>query len=225
MLESASFASSPASDPPRSDSPYRATASDQRHLVWMGALASVTLDSTTGRDLVETDFGDSDMRVLCSESEVRISQAGSFWTRALDTLLFGFDPDPRARVSLHRDHQWSVECRGGVSELDARLEDVRLADLTIRGGVSLSYLELGPPRGRARVRISGGVSHLEIRRPPQVGLRLRVRGGISHLTFDAMELESIGGKLALTSDDFSACTNFYDVEISGGASDLVLTTR
>lgn len=222
MLDSASFESPVSSAPPP---PYRNTTATAHRLVWTGGIANVTLDASARCDLVETDVDRADLRVVRRDDEVRITQAGSFWTRALDALLYGFDPEPRARVSLRSDVDWHVECRGGASELEAHFEDMRLGGLVLRGGVSEAYLRLGPPRGRTTVRISGGVSRLELRRPAHVGLRLWIRGGVSHLTFDAMELESVGGKLALTSDDFDACGDFYDVEISGGASDLVLTAR
>jgi hypothetical protein len=224
MLESPLFESLPAVDLGQ-DSPYRSLGRDEQRLVWTGGVSSLTLDSSRGSDVVETDFGDADMRVLRSEHEIRISQGGTFWTRALDALIYGFDPEPRARVGLSRDYTWQIDCRGGASELDARLGDVRLTGFSIRGGVSDSYLRLGAPRGHAKIRVSGGVSRLEICRPRNVGLRLWIRGGVSHLTFDAMELDGVGGKLALASEDCASQSDVYDLEIRGGASDLVLTTR
>lgn len=224
MLDAVAREPSVSSIPPASEGPYRATATDDLRLVWTGGMAGVTLDSSSGRDVVEADVDDGDLRVLHTDREIRIAQRGSFWERALDAFLYGFDPEPRARVSLHRDWDWNLECRGGISELDARLDDVRLTGLTLRGGVSASSLILGTPRRPTRIRISGGVSRLEIGRPPHVGLRLRIRGGVSDLVFDEMELGGVGGKLALTSADFATEGAFYDVEISGGASDLVLTT-
>src|SRR5512141_352777 len=75
-------------------------------------------------------------------------------------------------VALNTSIPWGIELRGGVSNLDANLREVRLSALSITGGVSNAELLLPRPTGIVQVYIASGVSNLKIFRPQGVPARL-----------------------------------------------------
>jgi hypothetical protein len=174
-------------------------------------------------DLIAIDCGEgSPPRLRVSASEVRLSwpiTIGS-WLRA---ALAGEDHD--IDLVLHPAVEWTLLTRGGLSRFEADLTAGRLARLEIGGGVSDVRLDLPAPRAVVPVRVSGGASELGLRRPAATGVSLAVHGGISWLCLDDQRFDAIGGGAQLVTGIIGPNAPGYAVEISGGASGLLVAGR
>lgn len=126
-------------------------------------------------------------------------------------------------VTLNAAVPWEVEVRGGAARIKADLEGLALDSLALKGGISDLELNLGEPSGVVPVRLSGGASKVSIRRPSGVEARLSVKGSVGKLTFDEQSFDAVAGKIRLQSPGFDAASNRYEIEVSGGASEITLT--
>jgi DNA-binding MarR family transcriptional regulator len=129
-----------------------------------------------------------------------------------------------AEVVLSAAVPWHIELKGGASEVVAELGGLDLSGLEVRGGASSVRVELPAPSGMVPVRISGGASEIVVRRPPGVAARVRLKGWASQLTFDDQTFGAIGSDVKLQSPGYEDAAARYDVEVSGSASDVTLTT-
>ena len=174
-------------------------------------------------DLIAIDCGDAlPPRLWVSASELRVSWPTTIgsWLRA---ALTGESHD--LELVLHPAVDWTLLIRGGLSRFEADLAAGRLARLEISGGVSDVGLDLPAPRGVVPVRVSGGASELGLRRPADAGVSLAVRGGVSRLWLDDQRFEAIGGGAQLATRIVAPDAPRYAVEISGGASGLLVAGR
>jgi DNA-binding MarR family transcriptional regulator len=130
----------------------------------------------------------------------------------------------RARISLNPSIPWTVEVRGGVTDLDADLRDVALSGLQLDGGVNHLRLELAAPSGTVRLEINGSASDARIARPPGTDLALHARGVLSYLLFDEEKRETVGGELRMQSRGFGRATDRYEIDMTGGAARLTIDT-
>jgi hypothetical protein len=91
-------------------------------------------------------------------------------------------------------------------------------------GASSFRVELPEPSGTVPVRIAGGASEIVVLRPPGVAARVRLKGWASQFTFDDQTFGAVGSDVRLQSPGYEDAAGRYDVEVSGSASDLTLTT-
>jgi hypothetical protein len=161
-------------------------------------------------------------RLRVSGSDLRVSWPATIgaWLRG---VLAGECRD--VEIVLHPAVEWTFLVRGGLSRFEADLAAGKLARLEISGGVSDALIDLPVPAGPVPIRISGGVSHLGIRRPAASGVHLAVSGGISHLRLDHQTIGAIGGGARLATGGGAGEVSHYAVEISGGASRLEIAAR
>jgi hypothetical protein len=127
-----------------------------------------------------------------------------------------------ASVTLHPSVKWSIEIRDGVSRWDGDLRNLELSGIEVRGGVNNVDLRLPRPTGTATVRVSGGASHLTLRRPAGVPARVHIGGGASKLELDRQYLGAVGGPVRLETPDYLNADDRYDLEIGGGASKITV---
>lgn len=123
-------------------------------------------------------------------------------------------------VTLTSAVPWSIEVRGGVSQLDADLRELTVSAVEVLGGASRCALRLPRPHGHATLRVSGGANDVEVRRPRGVAAQAIVSGGASSLRFDAQEIGALGGTVKLSTRDYDAAADRWSIELSGGASGL-----
>ncbi|MHB8646988.1 MAG: MarR family winged helix-turn-helix transcriptional regulator [Thermomicrobiales bacterium] len=128
-----------------------------------------------------------------------------------------------AEIVLNAAVPWGIEIRGGASEITAELGGLDLSGLAIRGGASMIRVELPEPVGTIPVRIAGGGSQVIIRRPAGVAARVRLKGWASQLAFDDQRFDTVGRDERLQSPGYEDAARRYDIEFSGGASDITLT--
>jgi len=117
---------------------------------------------------------------------------------------------------------WHVSLRGGAKDLEADLRGLKLTGLEITGGAAGMVVELPRPSGLVAVRLRGGAASITFRRPKGVAARVEVLGGMASFRFDQQELGGVGGRTRLQSGGFAEAQDRYELDIAGGASDLVV---
>jgi hypothetical protein len=128
-----------------------------------------------------------------------------------------------ACLALHPGVAWELVFRGGASQVNVDLRQGRLTGLEFSGGVSDLRLSLPAPDAIVPLRIRGGASDLAIRRPANVPVGVQIRGGVSDFQIDRRHIGAIGGPISLDSDGWSTAAARYDLQLTGGASDLCVT--
>lgn len=123
-------------------------------------------------------------------------------------------------VTLTSAVPWSIEVRGGVSQLDADLRELTVTAVEVSGGASRCALRLPRPHGHATLRVSGGANDVVVRRPRGVAAQAVVSGGANSLRFDEQEIGALGGTAKLSTRDYDAAADRWSIELSGGASGL-----
>jgi hypothetical protein len=127
-----------------------------------------------------------------------------------------------AHLTLNASLPWQVEVRGGASMVDADLRGLQLAGLEVRGGASQISLELGETSALVPVRVHGGASQVTVRRPAGTPVRASVRSGASGMAMDELQFGAIGTPCVVHTSGWTGAAG-YDVEVTGGASNLVVT--
>jgi hypothetical protein len=129
-----------------------------------------------------------------------------------------------ATLVLHPGVAWELVFQGGASELDVDFRYGRVTGLEISGGASEVYLTLPAPDTVVPLRIRGGASELAICRPANVPVGVHVRGGVSCLEIDGREIGAAGGPISLDSDGWGTAAARYDLQLTGGASELSVSS-
>ncbi len=123
-------------------------------------------------------------------------------------------------VILNSGVPWEVEMRGGASGVEADLTGSKISSFVLKGGISDFSLVLPEPSGIVPIRLSGGASKVGIRRPAGVEARVSVKGGAAKLAFDEQSFDAVGWSVRLQSPGYDGATDRYDIELSGGASEI-----
>ena len=136
--------------------------------------------------------------------------------------LFEWRSRSGGEVTLNAAVPWEVEVRGGAYKVEADLSGLKLTSFVLTRGLSDVDLTLPEPSGVVPVRLTGGASEVNIRRPAGVEARLSMIGGVSKLTFDEQSFDAVGGKLRLRSSGYDSVSDRYEIEVSGGASKVTV---
>lgn len=143
---------------------------------------------------------------------------------AVSRGLFAFDWRTRAvDIALNPSVPWAIDIAGGAWKVLAEIEELKLLEVTVSGGASDLELALPSPRGIVPIRFSGGASKMVVRRPKGSPARLVMTGGASKLSLDGIFSGGVGGRMELSTPDFPGAADAYDVSISGGASQVVIS--
>jgi len=126
-------------------------------------------------------------------------------------------------VSLNTTIPWDIEIRAGASHVAVDLTGMLLQSLTVKGGASQATLTNPRPVGTVPIAIGTGASHLTIHRPAGVPTRVHVHKGASQVHLDTQYFGAIG-EMRWESPDYEAASDRLDIDISGGASQLVIDT-
>jgi hypothetical protein len=130
-----------------------------------------------------------------------------------------------ATLALATGLPWEIELRGGVYQCQLDMSGLRLRTIDLRGGASQLDLALGVPVGLCPVRIDGGASRVEIRRPSGVGIRLHIKDGAHKLAMDAFEFGAVGGPVRWESTEYRNAIDRFDLDVRGGADRLTVGTN
>ena len=129
-----------------------------------------------------------------------------------------------AEVALSVTIPWRIVIQGGAAEFVAELGDLDLAGLEASGGFSMIRLALPAPSGVVPIRITGGAPEITVRRPPGVAARVHLKGRVSELVFDDQTFSGVGNNARLQSPGFDPTAPCYDIEITGYASTVTITS-
>jgi hypothetical protein len=164
---------------------------------------------------IDHDSGGPELRV--AGSEVRLS-----WPSSLADWFRDAFRGPRGDVEivLHPAVVWELVVRGGVSRVDGDFTAGSVARIEVCGGCSSVEIRAPKPLQAVPIRITGGASHLRLRRPADVGVSVSVSGGISSLRLGEQTFDAIGGSARLETSGHAPGSPRYDVHVSGGASNI-----
>ncbi len=113
---------------------------------------------------------------------------------------------------------------GGASEITAELSLLDLIGLDVKGGLSMIHLVLPTPAYAVPIRISGGASMINVRRPEGVAARVHLKGWASELIFDDQTFNDLGNNVRLQSPGFDPNCPYYDIEVASSASVITITS-
>lgn len=130
-----------------------------------------------------------------------------------------------AEVTLNAHVPWTITVQGGVSQVTAELAGLDLTGLEVKGGMSMSHVELPVPSGEIPVRISGGASEIVVRRPAGVPARVHLKGWVSTFIFDNETFSAVGSDVRMQSPGYDATDRRYDIEVASSASMVTIITE
>lgn len=128
-----------------------------------------------------------------------------------------------AEITLNPAIPWQITIQGGASMVTAKLGSLNLAGLEVKGGLSMTHLELPVPRGAVPIKISGGASEIIVHRPTGAAARAHLKGWVSTFIFDKQTFDNMGSNVWLQSTDFDPSAPYYDIEIASSASSITIT--
>lgn len=128
-------------------------------------------------------------------------------------------------ITLNASIPWSIVVQGGASQVIAKLDNLNLASLECKGGMSIIELDLPMPSRATPIRISGGASQITVRRPAEVAIRAHLKGWVSTFTFDDQKYANMGSDVRLQSSNYETAAPYYDIEIASSASMVTITTQ
>jgi len=128
-----------------------------------------------------------------------------------------------ADVTLDQALPWAVNLSGGASRATLDLSGVRLSGLDVSGGADSVTATLGRPAGTVTINISGGASSVTIRRPAGVPVSIHASGGANSIRLDGQHRSSLGD-LDVATGGYDTATDRYEIDVSGGASNVDVGT-
>ncbi len=132
--------------------------------------------------------------------------------------------DRVADVALNAAIPWQIMTQGGAMEINAELGRLNLAELEIKGAMSMIRLELPRPSGVVPLRINGSASAISVRRPAGVPARVHLKGWASTLIFDDQTFGTVGNDAWLHSPGYTGTTPGYDIELASSVSTITITS-
>ncbi len=128
-------------------------------------------------------------------------------------------------IRLNTGVPWDIEIRAGAAHVNVDLNTVKLQSLNVKGGASQVTVTLPRPIGTVPVRVGAGASHVAIHRPAGVPTRILIHHGASQVRLDTQQFGALGGEMRWEGPDYEGATDRYDIDISGGASQLTIDTN
>ena len=108
--------------------------------------------------------------------------------------------------------------------ITAELGGLKLAELEVKGGMSMIRLELPVPSGVVPIHISGGAAEITVRRPVDVPARIHLKGWASVLVFDDQTFSNLGNDVQLQSPGYAGTAPGYDIDVASSASTVTITS-
>ena len=142
----------------------------------------------------------------------------------LNPFAFSGSRHDRVAVRLSDRVPWKIRISGGASQMTLDLSHGQVTSVGISGGASQMDLTLPAPHGTVRVAISGGASQMHIRTASGTAARITVTGGVGTLQVNDSRQTGVG-QLTLATPGYDSTADRYDIQITGGASDVTLDTR
>jgi len=167
-------------------------------------------------DLCRGRFEGTPPEVKIEEGVVTIRNRRRLWL-----LEWGLQD---ADIVLNASIPWQIEIRGGAAGVTADLTSINLVELNVSYGMSSVDLNLPVPSGTVPLRVSGGASDVTVKHPAGIPVRVRFTGWASAVMFEDELLSGLRNDLQLQSPGYEDATGRYDIEISGNASMVTISS-
>jgi hypothetical protein len=185
------------------------------------ATVKISSGGETGADLYKVHIAYSgnkpDVTFEPSSRKLTISQHGNnfllFQSRRFELEL---QVNPKVK--------WTVEVDTGATTNTLDFSQVKLTSLSLNSGAARHEITLGPTTGTLPIQINGGALTVHIHRPPGTGASVDVSGGAVTLNADGKALHGIGHQSYRSPVPAGTETDFYKIEINGGACTVTLDT-
>jgi hypothetical protein len=125
-------------------------------------------------------------------------------------------------VELNADVTWRIRLDGGTTEQSVDLGAGRLSSLDFGAGSSRIDAVLPPPRGTVPVRMTGGASIFDLRLPAGIPARVQLAAGAGQASIDGTVHNGVAGGTVLSTPDWEASADRYDLNLVAGVSALNL---
>ncbi len=186
-------------------------------LEFVRGAAELSIDTTAGSDLYRARFDGEPPRISVAGGHVTVDYKRS--------ALRLFDWRRRAgAITLNQAVSWAFVVRGGISNVRADLRSGTFRGIDVPGGAHHVELALGAVEGTAQVRIGGGADGIRITRPASVPVRVRIGSGSHKLELDTLSLGAVGGETKWSSPGYETADDRLDIDIGGGAHQIVVRT-
>ena len=186
---------------------------ERGRLVFAHGAARLTLRAASGMDdLYRARFEGPAPKIEVEEGTVTFRRFRRF-------TLFDLHRHSE-EVTLNAAVPWEIEVRGGAARIEADLGGLEVSSFVFKGKTSDLDLTLPEPAGTIPIRLSGSASKMSISRPAGVEARMNLKGGAATLTFDEQSFDAVGGKVRLQSPGYAGASDRYEIEVSGGASEI-----
>ena len=129
-----------------------------------------------------------------------------------------------AEVVLNATIPWQIVIQREATEVEADLGGLDLANLKLMGGFNTLRLKLPAPSGVVPIHITGGASEITVARPAGTAAQVHLKGGVSTLVFDEQTFSGMGNTARLQSSGFDPAVPRYDIEITGYANRVTITS-
>jgi len=126
-------------------------------------------------------------------------------------------------LQLNSAVSWNVSTNAGSSNDSLNLSAVKVGSITLNAGASRTDITLGRPTGIVRISVDGGAITLRLHRPIGSEAFVHVSGGAVNLDADGRQLHGVGDESWQTAG-YGGAADAYQVEISGGASTVIVDT-
>jgi len=216
------------------------SARDDAHRVSaaIGDLKSADLDVVGGADTVTVrgaDLGDDLFQASTpDDSRARPSVANDHGTVTLHLVDADRPQSPAddrtpgtgpaaLDIRLSTKVVWRLHLDGGAKVTTIDFGAGRLAGLDLSAGSTRIDVVLPSPQGTVPVRMAGGASEFDLRAPAGVPTQVRLGGGAGSVKLDGVSHSGVSGGTLFTPPDWSGATDRYDIDATGGVSELTLT--
>ncbi len=186
-------------------------------LVFSAGMTPITLRADAGIPaLYQAHFDGPAPTVKAEDGGVTVRYPRRLW--------FLDDGQRQAEITLNASIPWQITLQSKASVITADLRNLDLTGLEIKGGYGVVRLDLPAPSGVVPIKISGGASDLRIQRPAGVAARVSLKGWVSQLTFDDRSIGNAGNEAHLQSANYDTSAERYDIETTGYAVNVTITS-
>jgi hypothetical protein len=131
---------------------------------------------------------------------------------------------PTVDLRLNRLIPWEMDARGDVFSFFADLTAIDLRGVSVRGAARDVVLQLGAPRGRVPLRVTGGARRFDLRLPvgTSASVHLRREPTSSHIEGQAMRRRNGSRSVVIGAGDDAR--DHYKIELLGDGDRVTVTT-
>ncbi len=164
------------------------------------------------RDLYSAYFDGLLPEIKSMDGTVAIEYAYNFQFKKVQS--------PRGKILLNGSIPWEIVMLGWVYETTFNLKELNLSRLDIHAGVRDMEIILPVPTDNIPIHISGGISSVTISRPAGTEMRVVLKNGAEDLSIDHKNYEKTDNKIEKNTSHYDQVSERYDIQISGGVSNM-----